>query len=242
MPAGRPKKTPPAAAPAPAPAPAAEPEAVPVAAVEPPKKKRRGPAPKHDWRAIEIEYRAGQLAPKAIAALHQVPLRSLYIHARKEGWTRDLGPQVRRETQRLLIEETARTAAIKDEQARPVTEDEIAIMAARRAVEVIHSHRVQITRMQALTEQIRGRAEALLLTELNSLDRCETAARIMDAMSRAVERLQRAERVAFNIDGDQREVAPPNDRSVLEAELTRLGVWYVQPEPGTIIDVEAGSS
>jgi hypothetical protein len=56
-----------------------------------------------DWEKIETLYRVGQLSVRDIAAEMKVEPSTITRRAKKDGWTRDLSEQVRRETKAALL-------------------------------------------------------------------------------------------------------------------------------------------
>ncbi len=104
-----------------------------------------------DWAAIEREYRAGQLPVAEIARLQDVNRATIYTHAKRRGWTRDLAPAVR--------------SRIETRLEAPITEhdaDETVEAAALRAVSVIRSHRRDIARLRRIAEELARRIENAL--------------------------------------------------------------------------------
>jgi len=94
------------------------------------------PALNVDWDVVEREYRAGQLAVSEIGRQHGVSHTAINKRAKKNGWTRSLAAKVRREVSDRLVsgEVSAANAA------------EAIDVAAARGVEVVRSHRRDISR------------------------------------------------------------------------------------------------
>ena len=67
-----------------------------------------------DWKAVEKEYRAGQLSVRALCDRFQVSRSVLLSHAAKEGWSRDLTAAIRVAAQERLLAEDVSAAAADD--------------------------------------------------------------------------------------------------------------------------------
>src|SRR5689334_6424099 len=64
-----------------------------------PKKERRKPV---DFEALEIDYRAGRLTIKQLAALYGRSVGRICQYAEERGWERDLTHRARERAQRLV--------------------------------------------------------------------------------------------------------------------------------------------
>lgn len=89
-----------------------------------------------DWEAVEREYRAGQLSVSEIGRQHGVSHTAINKRASKEGWKRDLAARVRQEVSTRLVSDEVSAANAQ----------EAVDVAARRGVEVVRSHRRDISR------------------------------------------------------------------------------------------------
>jgi len=69
-----------------------------------------------DWDAIERDYRAGVKTLREMSADHHVSHVSIDKHAKKRGWTRDLGEKIKKEN--LRIEEKERRIKAKEIKSR----------------------------------------------------------------------------------------------------------------------------
>ena len=134
-----------------------------------------------DWERIEREFRAGQLSIAEIARDHGISRAAIHQRARKDGWKRNLAPQVREEIALRLV-----TPEIT-----PVNAREAIDTAAARGVEVVRQHRALLSDTLGL---IRG-----LLADQRSDERKIEAAVARD-LSTALKSLIPLERQAFNLD------------------------------------------
>lgn len=103
-----------------------------------------------DWEAIEREYRADQLSVREIGRKFDVTDGAIRKRAKKEGWERELGEQVRRAVREKLVRRSVRTPNADPKRAVDEASDV--------GVAVIECHRRDI--------QSLARLEAELLREL----------------------------------------------------------------------------
>ncbi|WP_025915808.1 hypothetical protein [Herminiimonas sp. CN] len=181
-------------------------------AAEPEKK------PKTDWESIEKHYRAGVLPLREIGRLHDVSDTAIRKKAKVHGWLRDLTAKVNEKVRAELVRTEVRTANAKD-QLR--TEREIVDSAAGTVVEVVRSHRRDISSgrdivgllMQQLTDVAGRRSEFEEAIEIETADDQTTERRnklmkavsipvhavVVRDLSIAMKNLIGLERQAFNI-------------------------------------------
>jgi len=175
-----------------------------------------------DWDAVGREYRAGMLSVREIARQHGIDDRSIRKHAKKEGWSRDLGEKVRAKV---------RSEMVRAEVRKPdAPEAEVIEMAAQRGVQVLREHRKDIGRGRKLVEAMFTELEdqtenRALLTELvgshlEDVGASEQAKRVAQKaislpgragtlrdLTQSLQRLVILERQAFNLD-DERPADP----------------------------------
>jgi len=99
---------------------------------------------KADWEAIEREYRAGQLSVSEIGRQHGVSHTAINKRAKKEGWIRDLTARVREEVSSRLVSD-----GVSSGDAR-----ETVAAAATRVVELVRSHRGDISRARGVATRL----------------------------------------------------------------------------------------
>ena len=99
---------------------------------------------KTDWEAIERDYRSGQLSVRQIALLHGVSHTAVNKKAKAESWTQNLAERVKEEVSSRLV-----ASEVSAGNAREAID-----AAAARAVEVIRSHRRDISTGRSLVEQL----------------------------------------------------------------------------------------
>ena len=112
-----------------------------------------------DWERIEVEYRAGVLSLRELAAAHPNTNHvAIARRAKKEGWTRDLSAKIKAKADDLVT----RAAVTPDETARrSVTEKEVVDAGAAAIVQVRLSHRTDIQRSKRIANRLLEHLEAL---------------------------------------------------------------------------------
>lgn len=179
---------------------------------------------KHDWEAIEREFRAGVLSIREIANQHECSDTAIRKRMNKLGIERDLSKRVKEKVRTELVRAEVRTA-------NPLTEKEIVEHAAATQVDVVRSHRKRIGETSEVVTTLIGqlRDVASDRTEIEEVIVRETAddpqrrAQMLKAVSlpthavtannlvNALKSLVAMERQAFSIDD-----APPQQSSIDE--------------------------
>lgn len=185
-----------------------------------------------DWEAVEREYRAGQLSVREIGKSAGVSHVAILKRAKRDGWTQNLAARVREEvTARLVTAEV--TAA---------TSRETVDQAATRVVEIVRSHRKDIStgrgvvralfdeliegteNRDAIEEEIERETEedqstrrkAMMMRAVALPQRAATAASLATALKTIVG----LERQAFGIDGADEEA--PATKGDIRSALAKL--------------------
>lgn len=141
---------------------------------------------RHDWAAIEEEYRAGQKTIRAIAEQHGLSDTAIRKRAKQDGWMRDLSDKVRREVRTKLVREQVRTDA---------TDEEIIEAAAGTGAGIIQQHRSRIAKASGLADK--------MLTELESATGdvdISKRATTLRTLADTIERVVKLERQAYSLD------------------------------------------
>lgn len=111
-----------------------------------------------DWERIEVEYRAGILSLRELAALHPATNHvAISRRAKKEGWTRDLSAKIKARADELVTRQAVTPAETAQ---RAVTEREVIEASAARIAQVRGEHRSDIQRARALVMTLFGEVEA----------------------------------------------------------------------------------
>lgn len=110
-----------------------------------------------DWERIEIEYRAGVLSLREIAAQYEgINHVAIARRAKRDNWSRDLSEKIQTRAEALVTQATV-TA---DVTAKRVTEREVIEANAQRIAQVRGEHRHDITRMRSLVLRLLSECEA----------------------------------------------------------------------------------
>lgn len=100
-----------------------------------------------DWERIEVDYRAGVLSLREIAAAHGVSHVAIQKRAKKVGWTRDLAAKIKAKAEELVNKQEV-TGSVTTETS--VSERQIIEANAQRIAQVRGEHRADITRMRRI--------------------------------------------------------------------------------------------
>lgn len=182
---------------------------------------------RHDWDAIERDYRTGQFSLRELSAKHGISHTAIAKRAKEKGWLRDLSDDVRRETNARLIDATAKKSAEAAGDADEVSTgvysevysgnpgSQEAVRAAGKAnAEIVLGHRKNIKRIRLISERHLELLEAML--KGNEAEREQAITRLcisrgdgvtshLKAAIDLVDRIIRLERQAFGLDeSDQR--------------------------------------
>lgn len=67
--------------------------------------------PQPDWKAIELDYRAGIKTLREIADAHGITHGAINKRAKRDGWTRDLKAKIQAKAKKVILEDDAMSAA-----------------------------------------------------------------------------------------------------------------------------------
>ena len=111
-----------------------------------------------DWERIELDYRAGVMSLREIAAQHPDTHHvAIARKAKSEGWTRDLSERIKAKAEDLVT----RAAVTADVTAnRAVTEKQVVEANAQDQASVRLSHRKDIQRKRAIVASLMDEMEA----------------------------------------------------------------------------------
>jgi hypothetical protein len=203
-----------------------------------------------DWTAVHREYRANQLSVLEIARRYALTEGAIRKRAKRDGWQRDLGSEVRQEIRVRLTRSNAGTngavntgtnagtnpdggtnpgtnlqESVAGQQSTnpgfvPSTDAEIIASAADRGMAVVESH-------QKITSRIREEVDRTLLemrdADGNGVGSLTARAGVLNALSNAVARMIPHERKALALDEPPPPLAPSNGETpVLDAMLAEL--------------------
>jgi hypothetical protein len=104
-----------------------------------------------DWDAIERSYRAGVLTNREIAKQHEITEGAIRKRAKAKGWEKDLTGRVQEAVRTQLVRTPVRTETPADQ----VSEKQIVQEAAATIVEIVRSHRRDITEHRDLAATLK---------------------------------------------------------------------------------------
>ncbi|MGH8562727.1 MAG: hypothetical protein ACREXW_01050 [Gammaproteobacteria bacterium] len=150
-----------------------------------------------DWTLIEREYRGGQLSVSEIARQGGVSRGAVQKRAKKDGWARDLLPEVEAKVRQELVRDAAPDGAL---------EAEAVEAAAARSVEVVRQHRVMLGRLNRIATRLVQELELHLSGALPApkwMRPTDTVAGIVLRVAQALGKAVPLERQAFAIGADE---------------------------------------
>lgn len=121
-----------------------------------PERKAQAPAP--DWERIGIDYRAGILSVREIAAAHGVSHTAIQKRAKAHGWERDLKAKIQAKADALVAK---REVASKVATVDAATEKGIIEGVATAVADIRMSHRTDIQRSRRLANSLLDELEGL---------------------------------------------------------------------------------
>lgn len=121
-----------------------------------PEQKALAPAP--DWERIGIDYRAGILSVREIAAAHGVSHTAIQKRAKAHGWERDLKAKIQAKADALVAK---REVASKVATVDAATEKGIIEGVATAVADIRMSHRTDIQRSRRLANSLLDELEGL---------------------------------------------------------------------------------
>ncbi len=149
---------------------------------------------RHDWEAIEEEYRAGVLSIRMIATKHNINESSIRSRARRNDWQRDLTSKVKQATNNKLLSADARTTGTHSDVR--TTEQAIIEKASDEATGLVMAHRDNVAEYRQLSNRISGFLMTCEITEENHQAFARSLNAGIDALAKAI----KLERQAYGLD------------------------------------------
>jgi hypothetical protein len=183
---------------------------------------------KVDWPAVERDFRTGNMTLRELGEKHGVSHQAVAKRSKNEGWTQDLGEQIRHATNAKLVANLVDNEVAKGGQAVA----NVVLAAAEVNTQVILSHRKGLNRITAIKERLLDQIEqaVVLMPDLaevidmarqeddRGVDKANDALRKAMARSGLVddlkklaevdEKVRKGEREAFGIESSQQDDAP----------------------------------
>jgi len=174
----------------------------------------------YDWTGCKIDYRAGQLSIRQLAAKHGIPESTVRSRAKAEGWQRDLTEDVRQAT-RAKLSRTSRSEIAHDD------DQEIIAQASSDAAEMVMDHRRAIARWRRISQRLADTLERIEVTEANHSEFARSLNSGIDALGKAI----RLERQSFGLDGDDKPATEEGDPlQLLIAQIVASPNSTLQPQ------------
>ena len=196
----------------------------PAGKVAPPPKPKAPPKPTQaaraaDWDAIERDYRTGRFTFRELETKHGVPNSTIMRRAKREGWSADLSNAVRQATNAALISEVVQQKCSDAQQNAADT----VLAAAEVNKQVILGHRKHVATAIALASDLMDELKLLgsakgdleriaeivggedpeeMLRVIRKVTSVHTKVGSVKTLADAIDKLVRAERLAFGIDDD----------------------------------------
>lgn len=109
-----------------------------------------------DWERIEVDYRAGVLSLREIAAGNGITHGAVNKRAKRDGWCRDLAAKIKAKADELVSRQAVSKAVST---AKAVSERQIIEANAERIAQVRGEHRGDIQRVRSLALNLLGELE-----------------------------------------------------------------------------------
>ena len=159
--------------------------------------------PQTDWEAVEREYRAGQLSIREIGRQHGVTEGAIRKKAKEHGWARALADRVRAAVREKLVRIDGEPVRTEGTQAQRASDQAIVDSAALRGLDVVTSHRKDLTQLHGIKRVLMDRLAQVLNGEQPDgpcLGEKEAPGDLLEKLSRVTGRLIPLERQAHNLD------------------------------------------
>ncbi|CBV42531.1 hypothetical protein [Halomonas elongata] len=162
-------------------------------------------AKRHDWEAVERDYRTGRFSLQQLSDRHGPSKSQISKKAAAEGWEKDLTGAVQQRTREKLSRPEA--------SAPDVPESDIIEQASDENAAIVRGHRAALSRWRRIADRFADRLDQQLEAgeitvqlksgELASIDLpLDYIAKAMGAGTQAFDRVIRLERQSYGLDQD----------------------------------------
>lgn len=172
-----------------------------------------------DWDAIERDYRTGRFTFRELEAKHGVPNTTIMRRQKRDGWSADLSKAVRQATNAALIQAQVQQECSDAQQNAATT----VLAAAEVNKQVILGHRKHVASaialasglmdelrmlgtakedLERLAEIVGGDDPEEMLRTIRKVTSVHTKVSSVKTLADAIDKLMRAERLAFGIDDE----------------------------------------
>lgn len=161
----------------------------------------RGQKPKIDWSiggAIHRDWRTRLMTDRQLAEKYGVCKNSIYVHARKDNWTRDLEAKIKQRTREMVAadEGFGKSQALLD-----ITDDaELVEKAAERGLEVIRAHKRAIKAVFDIHQRLVDEGTRLLKNNIKDIAEWKEATGALVGLTRTLSGAVMMERQAYALD------------------------------------------
>lgn len=155
-----------------------------------------------DWEGVHRDFRTGKFTLRELAFKYGTSHQAIGAKAKRDGWEKDLGDEIRAATNAVLVRELVNSEIAK-------TGQEVAntvVVAAEQNAEIIRNHRKRLTRSWQLVEVAKDKAFELADEVTDVL----TLTKLVQAMANTVgteKHLIELERKSYGIDNEKEEKA-----------------------------------
>lgn len=183
---------------------------------------------KHDWEAVERDFRTGKFTLRELEAKHGPSYAEISRRSKREAWTKDLRTIIKQATNAAVLRETVTNAqhdvtetvlAAAETNKQVILAHRKDISAAQQLCSAMFNELAQVTvnpkKLQEIMEVLTGgddMSEAQIADArlaLSDLTKLPTRSLAFQRLSQAMVRLQQMQRVAFGL--DEPEQPPPVD-------------------------------
>lgn len=190
-----------------------------------------------DWDAIERDFRTGRFTFRELETKHGVPNTTIMRRAKREGWSADLSNAVRQATNAALIQAQVQQKCSDAQQ----NAAETVLAAAEVNKQVILGHRKHVASAIALASDLmdelkllgsaKGDLERLaeivggddpeeMLRTIRKVTSVHTKVSSVKTLADAIDKLVRAERLAFGIDDESGKPPKGDERPANKYEMS----------------------
>lgn len=153
-----------------------------------------------DWEGAHRDYRTGKFTLRELATKYGTSHQAIGAKAKRDGWEKDLGDEIRAATNAVLVRELVNKEVAKTGQDVANT----IVVAAEQNAEIIRNHRRRLMRSWELVEVAKNKAFELADEVADVL----TLTKLVQAMANTVgteKNLIELERKSYGIDNEKEE-------------------------------------
>lgn len=186
-----------------------------------------------DWEKIELQYRAGILTLREIAAEHGITHGAINKRANKESWSRDLGAKIKAKAEELVSK-----ALVSKEvsEAKKVSERAMVDAGAAAIVAVKSKHKAHIDRAWENIAILQDEQESLSLNHHLYLQVAEIVSGEGADADRQLSLVRRVLELPNRIDGQKKIVEMIKTNATIERDTYDIGAPVAKVESKVTVD------